>query len=272
MSVPEPDGEPPPFDISVTHPARIYDYWLGGTNNYPADRAAGDQVIALRPEIIPGVRANRRFLGRAVRYLAAEEGIRQFLDIGSGLPSADNTHEVAQAAAPDSRVVYVDSDPIVLLHAGGLLTSAPAGRTAYIGADLRDTPAVLAEAAETLDLRRPVALMFLMTLQYIPDADGPHAIVRGYLDDLVPGSFLVVADTTTTAGDPVVSEGTRRMNEGMGGKVTQIRRAPAQIGRFFDGLDLVEPGLVSTHRWRPGPDEPDTEHDWPVRCGVARKP
>ena len=217
------------------------------------------------------MRANRRFLGRAVRYLAAEEGIRQFLDIGTGLPSASNTHEVAQSAAPDSRIIYVDSDPIVLTHARALLTSSSAGKTAYIGADLRDTSAILAEAGQTLDFGRPVALMFLMTLQYVPDADDPHAIVRGYLDALVPGSFLVVSDTTNEVKDPVITEGTRRMNEGMGGRVTQTRRTSAQVGRFFEGLDLVEPGLTPTHRWRPGLDEPDTENDWPVRCGVARK-
>ena len=272
MSVTEPDPEPLPLDTSVAHPARIYDYWLGGKDNFAADRAAGDDVTSLRPEIIPGVRANRRFLGRAIRYLAAKEGIRQFLDLGTGLPSANNTHEVAQAAAPDSRIVYVDSDPIVLAHARALLTSSSAGETAYIGADLRDTPAVLAEAGQTLDFGQPVALMFLMTLQYVPDADDPHAIVRRYLDGLVPGSFLVVSDTTNEVKDPVITEGARRMNEGMGGKVTQTRRTSAQIARFFEGLDLVDPGLISTHRWHPGPDEPDTENDWPVRCGVARMP
>jgi hypothetical protein len=271
VSVTEPAGEPP-FDTSVAHPARIYDYWLGGKDNFAADRAAGDHVTALRPEIIPGVRANRRFLGRAVRYLAAEQGIRQFLDIGTGLPSASNTHEVAQATAPDSRIVYVDNDPIVLAHARALLTSSAEGETAYIGADLRDTPGILAQAGQTLDLGQPVAVMFLMTLQYIPDADDPHALVRRYLGAVAPGSFLVVSDTTNEVEDPVISEGTRRMNEGMGGKVSQTRRSTAQIGRFFDGLDLVEPGLISTHRWRPGPNEPDTENDWPVRCGVARKP
>ena len=271
MSVTEPAAEPP-FDTSVAHPARIYDYWLGGKDNFAADRAAGDHVTALRPEIIPGVRANRRFLGRAVRYLAAEEGIRQFLDVGTGLPSANNTHEVAQEAAPDSRIVYVDNDPIVLTHARALLTGSSAGQTAYIGADLRDTPAILAEAGQTLDFGQPVAVMFLMTLQYIPDGDDPHAIVRGYMDAVAPGSFLVVSDTTNEVNDPVISEGTRRMNEGMGGKVTQTRRPSGEIARFFDGLDLVEPGLISTHRWRPGPNEPDTENDWPVRCGVARKP
>ena len=144
--------------------------------------------------------------------------------------------------------------------------------TAYIGADLRDTTAILAQASQTLDLGQPVALMFLMTLQYVPDADDPHAIVRRYLDGLVPGSFLVVSDTTNEVKDPVITEGARRRNEGMGGKVTQTRRTSAQIARFFEGLDLVDPGLISTHRWHPGPDEPDTENDWPVRCGVARMP
>ena len=263
--------EEPPFDTSVAHPARIYDYWLGGKDNFAADRAAGDKVIGLRPEIIPGVRANRRFLGRAVRYLAAEEGIRQFLDIGTGLPSANNTHEAAQSVAPDSRIVYVDNDPIVLTHARALLVGAQTGKTAYIGSDLRDASTIVAKAAETLDFAHPVAVMFLMTLQYIPDADDPHGIVRRYMDACVPGSFLVVADTTNETRGPELAESTRRMNEGMGGAVTQTRRPAAQVGRYFEGLQLVEPGLISTHRWRPGPNEPDTENDWPVRCGIGRK-
>jgi SAM-dependent methyltransferase len=267
---PEPREGTPPFDISVAHPARIYDYWLGGKDNFAPDREAGDRIIQLRPEIIPGVRANRRFLGRAVRYLAQQEGIRQFLDIGTGLPSADNTHEVAQRAAPESRIVYVDNDPIVLAHARALLTSAREGKTAYVSADLRDAGKIVAEAAQTLDLGQPVALMFLMTLQYIPDSDDPHAIVRRYLDALAPGSFLVLSDTVIENDDKVLGESERRLNEGMGGKVTQTRRTPESIASFFEGLEMVEPGLVTLSRWRPGPDEPDQYT--PTRCGVARKP
>jgi SAM-dependent methyltransferase len=264
--------KPPAIDVSVAHPARIYDYWLGGKDNFAADRAAGDKIIELRPEIVPGVRANRRFLGRAVRYLAAEAGIRQFLDIGTGLPSAHNTHEVAQDAAPDARVVYVDNDPIVLAHARALLTSTPEGKTAYLSADLRDAKTILAGAAETLDFGQPIALMFLMTLQYIPDSDDPHAIVAGYLDALAPGSVLVVSDTIMEPDDAVLAESAKRMNQGMGGRVTQTRRPLPELARFFDGLELLEPGLAPLNRWRPGPDEPALERDIPAVAGVARKP
>jgi SAM-dependent methyltransferase len=278
VSANEPEGRPgpesyeetPPFDISTAHPARIYDYWLGGKDNFAIDREAGDRVIQLRPEIIPGVRANRRFLGRAVRYLVQQEGIRQFLDIGTGLPSADNTHEVAQRVAPESRIVYVDNDPIVLAHARALLTSTREGKTAYVSADLRDAGKIVAEATQTLDFGQPVALMFLMTLQYIPDSDDPHAIARQYLDALAPGSFLVLSDTIIENDDKVLGESERRMNEGMGGRITQTRRTPQAIASFFEGLEMVEPGLVTLSRWRPGPDEPDQYI--PTRCGVARKP
>jgi hypothetical protein len=260
----------------VAHPARIYDYWLGGKDNFAADRAAGDRVIEIRPEIIVGVRANRRFLGRAVRHLVEREGIRQFLDIGTGLPSANNTHEVAQAAAPDARIVYVDNDPIVLAHARALLTSRPEGRTAYVNADLRDADRVLGEAGRTLDFGRPVALMFLMTLQYVPDPDcldveGPHDIVARYVDALAPGSFLVVSDTTINDQDAVLAESTRRMNQGMAGRATQTRRSPADIRRFFDGLELVEPGLTMLDNWRPAAADPGGR-DIPALCGIARKP
>ena len=264
------DEKTPPFDISVAHPARIYDYWLGGKDNFAADREAGDRVIQLRPDIIPGVRANRRFLGRAVRYLVQQEGIRQFLDIGTGLPSSNNTHEVAQRAAPESRVVYVDNDPIVLTHARALLTSTQQGKTAYVSADLRDDGKIMAEAAQTLDFGQPVALMFLMTLQYIPDSDDPQAITRRYLDALAPGSFLVLSDPITENDDVVLGESARRLNEGMGGKFTQTRRTPQAIASFFEGLEIIEPGLVTLSRWHPGPDEPD--HYIPTRCAVARKP
>jgi SAM-dependent methyltransferase len=264
--------KPAPIDVSVAHPARIYDYWLGGKDNFAADRAAGDKIIELRPEIVPGVRANRRFLGRAVRYLAAEAGVRQFLDIGTGLPSAHNAHEVSQDAAPDARVVYVDNDPIVLAHARALLTSTPEGKTSYLSADLRDVKKILAGAAETLDFAQPVALLFLMTLQYVPDSDDPHAIVRGYLDVLAPGSFLVVSDTIMEGDDAVLAESARRMNHGMGGRVTQTRRPLPELARFFDGLDLLDPGIVPLNRWRPGPDEPVFDRDIPAMAGLARKP
>jgi SAM-dependent methyltransferase len=275
---PEPPAEDsgadflPPYDASVAHPARIYDYWLGGKDNFEADRAVGDKVIDLRPEIVYGVQLNRRFLGRAVRYLAVQAGVRQFLDIGTGLPSANNTHEVAQGVAPAARIVYVDNDPIVLTHARALLTSAPEGKTSYVRADLRDTGAVLAEAAKTLNFARPVALMFLMTLQYIPDAQDPHKIVRHYLDALPPGSFLVISDPIIEGEEEVLVESARRMNEGMGGRTTQTRRSPEAIARFFDGLELLDPGLVALDEWRPDPYDPTGGPAIPARAGVARKP
>jgi SAM-dependent methyltransferase len=267
-------GSENPFslDVSVAHPARIYDYWLGGKDNFAADRAAGDKVIELRPEIVPGVRANRRFLGRAVRYLAAEAGVRQFLDIGTGLPSANNTHEVAQDAAPDARIVYVDNDPIVLTHARALLASTPEGKTSYLSADLREAPTILAGAAETLDFARPVALLFLMTLQYIPDSDDPHALVRRYLDALAPGSYLALSDPVMEGDDKVLTESARRMNQGMGGRVTQTRRPPTELARFFAGLEILDPGLVPLNRWRPGADEPAFDRDIPAMAAIGRKP
>jgi len=265
-------GIPPTFDISVAHPARIYDFWLGGKDNFAADRAVGEKIVELRPEIARGVKANRRFLGRAVRHLAAEAGIRQFLDVGTGLPSANNTHEVAQATARDARIVYVDNDPIVLAHARALLTSTPEGKTSYVCGDLRDVKGILANAAETLDLARPVALMFLMTLQYIPDEQDPHALVRAYLDALAPGSYLVISDTIIEDENQVLVESARRMNEGMGGRTTQTRRTPEAIARFFDGLDIIDPGLVTMDAWRPVPDAPQDALDIPARAGLARKP
>jgi SAM-dependent methyltransferase len=265
-------GEPPAFDISVAHPARVYDYWLGGKDNFAADRAAGDKVMELRPEIVPSVRANRRFLGRAVRYLTAEAGIRQFLDVGTGLPSANNTHEVAQAIAPDARIVYVDNDPIVLAHARALLTSTPAGMTSYVDADLREAGKILAAAAGTLDFSQPVALLFLMTLQYVPDADDPHALVREYLDALSPGSFLVVSDTIIEGDDEVLAESARRMNQGMGGRATQTRRHPADIARFFADLEVLEPGVVPLDRWRPDPEDATLDQHTATRAAIGRKP
>ncbi|HYZ52861.1 MAG TPA: SAM-dependent methyltransferase [Streptosporangiaceae bacterium] len=270
-----PAGESPPplpdIDTSVAHPARVYDYWLGGKDNFRADREAAEQVIALRPEILTAVRANRRFLGRAVHYLAADAGIRQFLDIGTGLPHARNTHEVAQGAAPGARIVYVDNDPFVLAHARALLLSTPEGACDYIEADVREPEKILQEAAEALDFGQPVAIMLLMTLQYVPDADDPHGIVARLMDATVPGSYLVVSDTTRDVDTARIEEVTQRFNERLG-SVRQTRRTEADIARFFTGLEILEPGLVSVHRWRPGPDEPDTENDWPARCGVARKP
>jgi hypothetical protein len=258
------------IDTGFAHPARIYDYWLGGKDNFGPDREAGDRAVEANPGILPGVRANRRFLGRAVRYLADQAGIRQFLDIGTGLPAMDNTHEAAQAVAPDARVVYVDNDPIVLAHARALLTSTPEGFTAYIDGDARDTAAILKEASRTLDFGRPVAVMALMVLQHIPDADDPQGIVSRLVDALPRGSYLVVSDTASDIRPEVVAESQRVLNARMAGR--QTRRTRAEFERYFTGLDMVEPGLVTLNRWRPAADDPDQVQDIAAYCGIGRTP
>jgi S-adenosyl methyltransferase len=259
----------PGFDVSHAHSARIYNYWLGGKDNFAADREAAEQAIAANPGILADVRANREFLARAVRYLASAYGISQFLDIGTGLPTASNTHEVAQAAVPGARIVYVDNDPIVLAHARTLLTSSPAGATAYIDADLRDTPAILAGARRTLDFSQPTALMLLIVLHMIPDADDPYGIVARLLQALPSGSYLVLAHPASDIHAAKMAEMTRRVNERMTGP-TATMRDRAAITRFFHGLDLIEPGVVQPQQWRPEPGRlaPPQVTAW---CGVARK-
>ena len=259
--------EPASFDASVAHPARVYDFWLGGKDNYEADRAAGEQVIEANPSVPAGVRANRAFLRRAVRYLAGEAGIRQFLDIGSGLPTNENTHEVAQQIAPESRIVYVDSDPIVLAHGRALLNSTPEGATAYLQADARDADLILREAAATLDFSQPVAIMALLVLHYVPDEDRPHRIVSRLLEAVPPGSYLVISDATTAIDAERATEGAARLNARLGPARSTLR-SRAEIARYFDGLDLVEPGLVPMPQWR-NPDDPLVAA---VLAGVGRKP
>ena len=255
------------FDISVAHPARVYDYWLGGKDNFQADREAAAQMIEVLPNILPGVRANRAFLRRAVQYLAGEAGIRQFLDIGTGLPTAENTHEVAQSIAAESRIVYVDNDPIVLAHARALLTSNPEGATAYIDADARDTATILREAAKTLDFSQPVAVMALLILQYIPDSDGPHQVISRLMDAVPSGSYLVISDTTTDIDTERVSAGTARLNARLG-PAQSTPRPRAAIARYFDGLDLVDPGLVPVPQWRTLANPMVI----PAYAGMGRKP
>jgi O-methyltransferase involved in polyketide biosynthesis len=255
------------LDTGVAHPARVYDYWLGGKDNFVADREAAEQVIAANPYVLPGVRANRAFLQRAVGYLAGEAGIRQFLDLGAGLPTARNTHEVAQESAPGARVVYVDNDPMVLAHARALLRGAAEGTTAYVPADIRDTDTILKGAAETLDLSEPVAVMALMVLQYIPDDDGPWGIVSRLLSRLPAGSHLTVSDTVLDIDTDRVTEGTARLNERMGATQLTLRTRPS-FARFFDGLELVAPGIVALPDWR----GPGSEYPIPCYAGMARKP
>jgi S-adenosyl methyltransferase len=261
---------PDAFDTSVAHIARVYNYWLGGKDNYAADREVAERVVAAYPPIYISVRAQRAFLARAVHYLVADAGIRQFLDVGTGLPSANNTHEVAQQEAPDSRVVYVDNDPIVLAHARALLTSSPQGATAYIEADLRDTPKILEQAAAILDFSKPVAVMLLGVLHCIPDDDDPAAIVAGLLAAVPSGSYLAVAHPARDIHTTQITTAVDRANPMMAEPVTL--RTRGELSRFFAGLDLVEPGLVQLHRWRPGPEGPAPGHDIANYGAVARKP
>jgi len=237
------------IDTSVAHVARVYDYWLGGKDNFSADRVAGDQAIQAYPDIVYSVRANRAFLARTVRYLAGEAGIRQFLDIGTGIPTANNTHEVAQDVAPGSNVVYVDNDPVVLTHARALLVSGEQGRTNYIDADLRDTGRILAEAALTLDFSQPVAIMLMAILQHIDEAEDPNAIVSSLLAAAPPGSYLTISHPAADLAAQQMAQMAERLNKLMAEKVTF--RTRAQVAPFFEGLAMVEPGLVRVQEWRP---------------------
>jgi hypothetical protein len=266
--LPSTPGESPSFDTSVAHPARVYDYWLGGTDNYEADREAAEQVVAIMPSILPGVRANRAFLRRAVEYLAGEAGIRQFLDVGTGLPTAQNTHEVAQSIAPESRIVYVDNDPIVHAHAQSLLTSTPEGATTYLEADARDTAAILAGAAAILDFSRPVAVMVLCVLQYVPDSGAPHQIISRLMDAVPPGSYLALSDGTGDIDSQRGAQATAAYNARLG-KNRLTPRTHDQIAAYFDGLDLLEPGLVPLHQWRASDS---SALPVPAYAGLGRKP
>ncbi|WP_433548843.1 SAM-dependent methyltransferase [Streptomyces sp. CA-294286] len=259
------------IDTTRAHTARIWNYWLGGKDNYPVDRAAGDQIRRLHPGIGDYARADREFLGRSVRHLTADCGIRQFLDVGTGLPSAGNTHEVAQRIAPDVRVAYVDNDPIVLTHAQALLTSTPEGRTAYADADLRDVDAVLGHAAKTLDLSRPVALMLLGVVIFIEDEEESYGIVRRLMDALPSGSHLVLSHTITSPAMPDVDAAVAFWNENGTPRLTQ--RTPQQVARYFDGLELLPPGVVSCSRWRAaGGPENGLPAEVAMFGGVGRKP
>jgi hypothetical protein len=256
------------FDTGVAHIARVYDYWLGGKNNYAADREAGDQAIQAYPDLVLSVRANRAFLARTVRYLAGEGGIRQFLDIGTGIPSANNTHEVAQSVAPDCRVVYVDKDPVVLSHARALLTSQPEGATDYIDADLRDTRKILAQAARTLDFSRPVAVMLIAIMHAIGDDDDPYAIAATLMEAVPPGSYLALSHVASDIVPVQAADMVGRLNRLMYEKTTPRRQA--DVARFFDGLGMVEPGVVRVQQWRP---DTETEATTPSNMwgGVGRK-
>ena len=253
----------------VPHAPRIWNHWLGGKDNFAVDREVGDRMAAMYPDIVRIARADRAFLGRAVRHLVEEEGIRQFLDIGTGLPTAENTHQVAQALAPESRIVYVDNDPLVLSHARALLVGSPEGATDYIDMDLHDPESILARAAETLDLDRPVAVMLLGVLIYVPDTAEAYSIVGRLLERLPAGSFLVIAHSTSEVYGEATEEVVRLRNKAVDPPMTL--RTGAEIARFFDGLRLLEPGVVSCTRWRPDADA-SAERELDEFCGVARKP
>jgi SAM-dependent methyltransferase len=256
------------FDPAIPSIARIYDYWLGGKDNFACDREAAERAIAANPGIRADVRANRAFLGRAVTWLAETAGIRQYLDIGTGLPTARNTHQVAQEAAPSSRVVYVDNDPSVLAHARSLLASAPQGATAYLDSDLRNVDEILQAAAATLDLSQPVAVLFLIVLHLIPDDDDPQGIVSALMSRLAPGSYLVLSHPASDIRPAAMAEMARRVNSRLTSAQGTMRDR-AEISRFFDGLDLVEPGVVQPQQWRPEPAS--VQHaEVTAWCAVAR--
>jgi SAM-dependent methyltransferase len=243
--------------------ARIWNYWLGGTDNFAVDRQVGDQIRAAFPDIVDNARASRAFLVRAVSYVTAEAGLRQFLDVGTGLPTADNTHEVAQRLAPESRVVYVDFDPLILEHARELLTSTDEGATQYVHADGRDTAGVLTAAAETLDLSRPVALIMSGLLGHVTDDDEARAMVRAYLAALAPGSCFIALD-----GSHSIEHGEAEKIWNEQANPPYVLRSHAQFARFFDGLNLVEPGITSAPLWRPVAESPRVLD---VVCGVGVK-
>ena len=256
------------IDAGQAHAARVYDYWLGGKENYPADRLAAEQIMSARPDITNTVRANRIFLARAVRYLAAEAGIDQFLDIGAGLPASDNVHEVAQSVNPGARVVYVDNDPVVISHARALLLGAIHGTTAFVDADVRDPDYVIGQAAELLDFSRPVAITLLMVLQFVGDESDPQDIVTRLMAAVPSGSHLVLSHPAKDVQLAGLAEGTKRYNELVNLPLT--RRNHAQVSGFFTGLEMLEPGLVPINRWRPAKD--DGRPDAPAFAGIGRKP
>lgn len=261
------------IDTTVAHPARRYNYWLGGKDHFAADRASGDELERMFPKVRLGALANRALLQRATRFLAAEAGVRQFLDIGTGLPTADNTHEVAQGIAPESKIVYVDNDPLVMVHARALLTSTPQGRTAYIEADLNEPETILADPVlrETLDLSQPVGLMLIAVLHFVHGHGAAQPIVRRLLEALPSGSYLVATHATQDFGTPEQQALYQQILEE--GKSDVWTRPRDEFAALFDGLELVPPGVVPASEWRP---EPGTElperSDVNVWTAVGRKP
>jgi hypothetical protein len=267
-----PDSPKPPrgIDVTVAHPARIWDYWLGGKDNYAADWEVSAQLLSVMPDWIVFARADREFLGRAVRYLAGVAGIRQFLDIGTGIPTRDNTHEVAQRVAPESRVVYVDNDPVVLAHATALLVPTPPGVTDYIEADLNEPDEILRGAARTLDFNKPIAVMLLGILEFITDNANAYGIVKRLMDSMVADSHLVIAHPTTDIDGEAMRTVEQLWNDS--GAVPAKFRSREEFSRFFDGLEVLEPGVVSLTQWRPDPGTLYADRQLGFYCAVARKP
>ncbi|SEF87625.1 O-Methyltransferase involved in polyketide biosynthesis [Thermomonospora echinospora] len=267
MSSPSGPGE---SSLDRPHSARIWNYWLGGRDYYPADKEAGDAMARIIPGVVDSARADRAFLGRCVRHLVVERGVRQFLDIGAGLPTAGNTHEIAQRLAPESRVVYMDNDPLVLAHAQSLLIGTPQGAARYVEADLRHPDGVLERAAETLDLTRPVALMLLGVLNHITDDAEAGRLVRHLVEAVPRGSYLAIAHPTDEVRGDVVHEAMWRYMK-RGGTPT-VARDRTRLARFFEGLELLEPGVVPCAHWRPDPSAPSASPEFATVCAVARKP
>jgi S-adenosyl methyltransferase len=265
-AVPGPRPEPR-LDTGVPHTARVWDYFLGGMDNFPADRTAGDRVAKVNPDVLELARASRAFLVRGVRYLAAEAGIRQFLDIGTGLPAFQNTHEVAQAIAPESRIVYVDNDPLVLVHAEARLSGTAQGAIHYLEADLHDPETILRAAMGVLDFGRPVAIMLIAILHHIGDTHEAQAIVGRLMDAVPSGSHLAIAHAVHSEA---MDEGARQWNKV--GKPPLVPRSPEEIAHFYDGLELLEPGLVTTTRWRPDDFTLGVSREVDQYAAIGRKP
>jgi len=266
------DYEPPQIDTSTAHAARVYDYILGGKDNYLPDREAGEQLIRAEPSVQVSVRQNRLFLHRLTRYLAAEAGISQFLDIGTGIPTSPNVHEIAQQAIPAARVVYVDNDPIVLAHARALLTSSPQGQVAYLPADMRDAAAILTapELTATLDLTRPAALLMLSTLHLVTDPVEARELLGRYVAALAPGSYVALSVSTVDSYSAATGDEMKSVLRSHG--IPVLQRTRAEVTELFDGLELIDPGVVLVSQWRPDADTaPPAGAQVGLYCGVAVK-
>ena len=256
----------PGFDVNVPSSARVWNFWVGGKDNFTADRQAGEQILEAMPTLRAIAQMSRRFLIDVVHDLTAERGVRQFLDIGTGLPTADNTHDVAQLAAPDARIVYADYDPVVLTHAKALLTSTPEGKTDYIQADVRDPEVIVSAAKRTLDFSQPVAVILIMVMHFVPDADRPYDVVRRLMEPLPSGSYLVMSHAASDIAADFMAAGADAYNDRVSARITP--RDLAGVSRFFDGLEMTGPGVVPLARWFGAADDGGLQ----AYCGVGRKP